>query len=264
MIITVQSEADNGGSFNNKFEPRIDLVPASYEVALVRATVCYGWPNISAALGNNIFKYRPDNTSEWITVTIPDGTYTLTTLDAYMKAVFRANNHYDKGADTRDTAVSDDVYYISLSAVTEQGRVSLVVSNSYQINLAPAISMNVYSKFAGVLGFSATKLFNTDGSFVGDAVPNFNRGVVQVQIHCNLVNSSGSYTKGKSTDVIWTFMPNSPPYSLMTVVPQSLIYLPMIGTKIQQINIQITDQDGNVLPTGGEPTAVTLDLRVAR
>ena len=49
----------------------------------------------------------------------------------------------------------------------------------------------------------------------------------------------------------------------MNITPSQVIYLPMNGRNIDKINIQIRDQDGNLLTTGGEKTSITLNIRKA-
>jgi hypothetical protein len=62
-----------------------------------------------------------------------------------------------------------------------------------------------------------------------------------VLIHCSLVENS--YLNNVKSDVIYSFVPETPPCSLITINHNPPIYLPVREKKfIQTIKMQMTDQ----------------------
>ena len=134
-LLTFTSSKTNGGNFNTEITPPLRLKAGSeYEVALLAATICRGWPTIANELANNKIQYRLNGTDTWKTITFPDGNYTLDLLNMYLKATMKAAGHYNAGADTSPTATNDDIYYIVLGANIATGRVKITTANSYQPN----------------------------------------------------------------------------------------------------------------------------------
>jgi hypothetical protein len=68
------------------------------KIALKSITMYYSWFNISANYNNNKFAYTWfDNTGELnvtVTITIPDGNYSIETLNEYLQSQLIANGHY--------------------------------------------------------------------------------------------------------------------------------------------------------------------------
>jgi len=261
MLITCNSDKSNGGDFTQKMAKAMSLdKDFQNEIGLISAQVCYGWPNISEALKNNRIAYRISAVAAWNIITIPDGTYNIALLNLFLQGVMRTAGHYSSGPDTSEVATSDDLYYISIGANTATGRVKISISNNYQLNLAPTVSSVVYT-LNQLLGFSVG-LMSTNGDRFGDTVPDVNRGVNQVHIHCSL--ATGSVVDGKMSDIVYGFAVNAQPYGIMNITPTNTVYLPMSTSKISSISIQITDQDGNILTTGNERTTVLLNIQKAR
>lgn len=267
-LITLTSSKQNGGDFTTNLNPPIRLKKGSdknYEVALVSASICRGWPTISEELKNNKLQYRLSSTDTWKTITFPDGNYTLDLLNNYLKGVMKAVGHYNAGVDTTETATSDDIYYIVIGANSATGRVKITIGSTYEVNLNPTISTVNYYMGRDVLGFTSSVLAasGTSTEYVGANVPDFNRGVNQIQIRSDIVDPNGAYVNGSPGSVLYAFTPNSPPYGYMSVMPFQAIFLPLAAEYIGAINLRITDQDGNALNTGGERSTITIVLRAA-
>jgi len=261
MLISCNSEKSNGGDFTQTMSEPLKLSKdTGYEIGLISAQLCYGWPNISEALKNNRIAYRISAVAAWIPITIPDGTYTLGLLNSFLQDAMRAAGHYSAGPDTSEVATSDDMYYITLSANTATGRVKVSISNNYQLNLAPTVSTVTYT-LNKILGFEVG-LMTTNGDRFGDNVPDMNRGVNQVHIHCSV--AGGSYVDGQKTNILYGFGVNVPPYGIMNITPMRTVYLPLTTSTISSISFQITDQDGVALTTGNERTTMLLEILKAR
>ena len=64
-----------------------------------------------------------------------------------------------------------------------------------------------------------------------------------VLVHCNLVNNSYQQV----SRVLFTFVPNKQYGQLISISPNSLIFLKMMNTEFSEIEIWFTDQNNNSL-----------------
>ena len=64
-----------------------------------------------------------------------------------------------------------------------------------------------------------------------------------VLVHCNLVNNSYQ----QASRVLFTFVPNKQYGQLISISPNSLMFLKTMNTEFSEIEIWFTDQDNNFL-----------------
>ena len=64
-----------------------------------------------------------------------------------------------------------------------------------------------------------------------------------ILVHCNLVNNSYQ----QASRVLFTFVPNKPYGQLISISPNSLIFLKTMNTEFSEIEIWFTDQNNNSL-----------------
>ena len=64
-----------------------------------------------------------------------------------------------------------------------------------------------------------------------------------ILVHCNLVNNSYQ----QASRVLFTFVPNKQHGQLISISPNSLVFLNTMNTKFSEIEIWITDQNNNSL-----------------
>ena len=64
-----------------------------------------------------------------------------------------------------------------------------------------------------------------------------------VLVHCNLVNNSYQ----QASRVLYTFVPNKQYCQLISILPNSLIFLKTMNTEFSEIKIWFTDQNNNSL-----------------
>ena len=64
-----------------------------------------------------------------------------------------------------------------------------------------------------------------------------------VLVHCNLVNNSYQ----QASRVLFTFVPNKQYGQLISISPNSLMFLKTMNTEFSEIEIWFTDQDNNSL-----------------
>jgi hypothetical protein len=165
---TLTLNANNvvAGTGNSTFEYTFNNSPGFYsrEIALVYLSTFYSWQNITSVIGNNTFTYvYPSNPSNFTrSVTIPDGTFNISDLNAYLQYVMVANGDYLVDSD------GNNRYYLNFSLNAARYAVQL---DSYPVPSAlpagwtnpgtalpaadstPQVTISNY-KFATYLGFN--------------------------------------------------------------------------------------------------------------
>lgn len=95
-------------------------------------------------------------------------------------------------------------------------------------------------------------------SYVGRDVANIIK-VNTINITCNIIQ--GSYKDGRNEHIIHTFYPTVPPGFKIIEKPHNLTYLPLSVINISDIELNVTDQDGNLVDFRGEVISVRLHIR---
>ncbi len=96
--------------FNNKLVYRFpnSVTFKNQEIAFASATMYFSWENINISYQNNTFTYNWINgggVATTYTVTIPNGTWEISAINAYLQYVFIQNGHYLVNGS------GDNVYY---------------------------------------------------------------------------------------------------------------------------------------------------------
>ncbi len=96
--------------FNNKLVYRFpnSVTFKNQEIAFASATMYFSWENINISYQNNTFTYNwldALGVSTTYTVTIPNGTWEISAINAYLQYVFIQNGHYLVNGS------GDNVYY---------------------------------------------------------------------------------------------------------------------------------------------------------
>lgn len=248
MLLTLDSSSltnQSSQDFTVYFASPLNVRKGIHEIALVRANLWYSYYNISSAMGNNIIAYT-NNSSQTRTVTFPDGNYTLTAINTYLESVMLANGDY-----TLTSGIY--TYYISILPDYTTLKVQITLSNTYTIDLTR-------STFNTLLGWNQA-VYNFTGSQEGTSSANINNNINSLLIHCDIVGSS--YQNNILSDVLYTFVPNVPPGSNISVeASPALIYLPLrIPDLIQKIRMYLTDQQNNIINLNSQPVTYLLHLR---
>ncbi len=256
LLLSLASQNDNDGhDFTERYNPPIDVsdptlqAPSNWSVALMSATCWFSMNNVAAEFENNEFRYN--NGSTWKTITLPDGTYQLSQINSYVQAGMKANG--DSGTDSD----GNDVFYITLTGNTATLKVDITIANSYQLDLSGNY------KIRDLLGYDS-QVLDTNGTYSGEAEADMTRGLSAIQIHASIVGNTpygGSYANGTQSDILYTFPLFEQPGYQMNIEPNTLIYLPIGISKIQDLRIRWTDQNGVALNFDGQPTTVLLHLK---
>ena len=257
VLFTFTSDSNNGGKYTTKFVPRFTMKgrPDDFKMALVSSTICRAWPTIGAALRNNKVTYKTAVGQPDKVITINDGQYTYELLDSVIKKTMKANGDYGVSAEGDD-------YFVEIGANLATGRVVITVKNGYVFNIAPTISDITYD-LRPILGFTQTTFTQSginDSVNEGDKIPDFNGGITELQVRCDLVDSNNAFANGKSEPILYTFTPDKSPHAYMIKEPSQRLWLGVNTNVIDSVTIWLTDQDGNSLTTGGEKTTVTVEI----
>ena len=211
-------------------------------LACQKVNTWFSFYNVSAERGNNIFKYG--NGVGTTTFTIEDGNYTFADLILYIE-----NEILENG---------DDISNLVFSINTNTGKVELSLTANYSVDFTVA---NAPTR---IFGFDAD-VYSDDGylgttTFEGQNNADITDGVTCLVLHCNLVN--GSSTLGRDTsDVIAVFIPKGQPSSSIEYEPHNLTWQTITDNNFTNIELRLTDQNGNRVNLQGEELMAHLVIK---
>jgi len=228
-------------NFTTFFDPPLALYKKpghAWHVALHKLNCWYSFYNISAADYNN-HQIGVDFGGGMQYLTIPDGIYNIYQLsDAINSLILTAGG------------VAGNV---TLVPNFPRLRIILQISGGYEVDLDPN-NIPGGSTLYQLLGFSLAQVTggNITVSTEGANVADITNGIDNLYVNCSLVR--GSWFRSKSSRVLFSFIPDSPPGSSIQVIPQVPIYLPVEdGTDyIREINMKITDNEDRIVDFNGE------------
>lgn len=205
------------------FQPPLNL-EGRYECGLLYFSVFNTIPNINDT--NNIFSYGEVNDQ----IKIPRGSYDLHDICEYLK-------HNVKDCELKLES-------------------NINTSTCYLFCTKP-INFDVNNSVGNLLGFPGTKL--EANKWHASTNPMDILPVSLIRIECDLVH--GSYTNGKSSHIIYEFIPDVPPSFRFLEKPKNIIYYPITNSNISSFTIQVVDQLGDHIDFGGENIQACLHLR---
>jgi len=192
-------------------------IPEGAEIMLTSFQIPYNWYNITIRNKNNSFRiYWPTATSTYTayTVTLPDGFYTTTSLNAYIQQFCITNGLY-----LRDSG-GNNVYYVSVQYNTTyyaNQMLTYLVPTSLPLNFTqpsnfvgfPTVSRTPYieilsaNTFGTFLGFSAGNygINQTNNYSINSNITPVGSVVNSLVIRCSLVNNGIS----NNSDIIDSF-----------------------------------------------------------
>lgn len=212
-------------SLNNQY--RYDFINGSFEIPedseimITSLQIPYSWFNISTRYNNNSFRiYWPaGDTNVSYTVTLPDGFYTTTSLDAYIQQFC-----IEKGLYLIENSTQNYIYYVSVKynvtyyanqIILKTVPISLPAGFTAPANWAgypniaprtPSIQIlpdNEFYKFLGfkpgAYGVSSPTNYSKNSTFAP-----LGSNVNSLVIKCNLVNNNIS----SQTDIVDSFAIN--------------------------------------------------------
>jgi len=238
-LINISSDDRSNGATTDDFEVNFSpslKVPGNWEMALANLSMWYSWYNISADFNNQTFRYF--NSAVWKDIIITPGLYSIPDLNTFIQASMLANGD------------ATPTYHISLIPDFNTFKLKITVDSGFQVDLT-------VGKLYELLGFTPIIVSTTQE---GINNVNITNGIDKVHIHCDPV--IGSYSRGATSDVIFSFSADIAPSSLIQKSPVQLIYLPINRSGyFDRMRIRVTDQQDKRLNLNGETVTMTLVLR---
>lgn len=279
-IILNSTNIVNSG--NNKLVYRFQGGGVSFrnnDIALAQMSLYYSWYNINAsAYNNNTLAYQwVDGTTH--TITIPDGYYSVSSLNAYIESVMVNNTHY-----LIDIASGNFVYYMQLQsnetyyAIQFNAYVSplpatIGVTYNYPVGatwVLPAVGTTpqliIYpfsqSYFGQLIGYSAgsypaTFPYTTSYSTLSNIAPEL-QPVSAVVLTCSLITNPYA-TNSKS---IYSFgIPATQFGQQIIITPAEFTYNRITDGFYNEFFMEILDQDGNPINLKDPQMTILLTIR---
>lgn len=266
----------NKNNINNSFNSELRYEfnkPHTFQkgdtIALSHINLFYSWFNITSVYNNNKFQYVWwDNTgalTDIVDVVIPDGYYSVNTLNEYLQSQMVKNNHYlTNGSNniyfieflTNSTYYSTEIRLSSLKTTEEFGDDVVLPSNATWIlpseYQTPKINILSNNNFGKYLGFNTGSIFEdlsvqptsaSQFSFLNDFTPSIDPSSSYI-ITCNLVENNLSVPN----NVLTSFAtPNGVGIGDLISLNSDVIYSKIKEGTYREIIIKIYDQDFNLL-----------------
>jgi hypothetical protein len=225
----------------------------------------FSWFNITAAYNNNKFSYT------WIEgtvvqLTIPDGYYSVDTLNAYIQSEMYSRSHYlldstGKVVYLISIAENASLYAIQLylsrcPTATEVGNTSTSIYKGYKgpdgtVTIftgvgtrRPKITISSTNKFCDIIGFSPAT-YETNGSttnttsFTSNYTPQISP-VSSIVMTCSLCNQPMS----RPNNVLYSFGTTNVQFGYgINVAPSQLMFVPINAGNSNEFYVEFRDQD---------------------
>jgi hypothetical protein len=233
LLLDSSSLSSDPADFYVTYPDGIDLQNKKWELSLINCNVWYSWFNIASYYGNNTLGIFVSN--EWKWIHIEDGIYDIEQLNELIKQQL-----IDWNLDPELVALKPNYSTLKLIIKLQGVKVDLTKGSLHEL-----------------LGFDKKII---EQSEQGNRTLDITRGVDTILIHCHIIESS--YINGMSSDILYSFMPNSAPGSLIQISPNNPIYLPIQPLdKIAYIRMRLTDQRNRPVNLNGENIVYHLHLR---
>lgn len=267
----------NKNNINNNFNSELRYEfnkPHTFQkgdtIAVSHINLFYSWFNISQNYNNNKFQYVwwdiNGELTDIVDVVIPDGYYSVNTLNEYLQSQMVKNNHYlTNGSNniyfieflTNSTYYSIEIRLSSLKTTEEFGDTFDLPSGSswnlpseYQTPKVNILSNNNFNKY---LGFNSGSIYEdlsgtsptsyAQYSFLNNFSPTIDPSSSYI-ITCNLVENELS----NPNNVLTAFAtPNGVGIGDLISINSDVIYSKIKEGTYREIIIKIYDQDFNLL-----------------
>ena len=197
---------------------KLDLKNPNKNMALPSLSIYYTWKNVKSTYNDNKFKISAPTWND--TFDLPDGSYNIPAIQSYTEYIIK------KHETTAETAP------ILIYTNKISNRIVFKIKTGYKLELLSKETMKL-------LGSTKDTI---DADKNSENVPRL-ENVKVVLVHCNLVNNSYQ----QASRVLFTFVPNKQYGQLISISPNSLIFLKTMNTEFSEIEMWFTDQNNNSL-----------------
>ena len=197
---------------------KLDLKNPNKNMALGSLSIYYTWKNVKSTYNNNKFRISAPAWNE--TFDLPDGLYNIPKIQDYIEYIIKKHETIGENAPI--------LIYVN----TINNRIVFKIKTGYNLELLSKETMKLLRSTKDVI----------DSDKNSENVPRL-ENVEVVLVHCNLV--SNSYQQ--HSRVLFTFVPNKQYGQLISISPNSLIFLKAMNTEFSEIEIWFTDQNNNAL-----------------
>ena len=187
-------------------------------MALASLSIYCTWKNVKSTYNNNKFKISAP--TENGTFDLFDGSYNIPAIQNYIEYI---NKKHETIPNTEP---------ILIYANKIRNRIVCKIKTGYKLELLSIETMKL-------LGSTRDTI---DADKNSENVPRL-ENVEVVLVHCNLVNNSYQ----QASRVLFTFVPKKQYVDLISISPNSLIFLKTMNTEFSEIEIWFTDQNNNSL-----------------
>jgi len=183
--------SDRSTHIKTRFNPLIQLDKTKkYEMALVNLETYYSFPNIAHSSNNN-FTYSPDNGQSWHTILIPEGSYEIRDINAYVQRNMKIKNHYDfDNGESYITITANNNTLKSILDIKHDYKVDFITPNSIRsvLGFDRRVYSEGYNESENIVNILSVSSLNVTSDIIGSSFTNgvakiicirFSRGWVQ-------------------------------------------------------------------------------------
>lgn len=202
-------------------------IPKECYCALIKLNTYYTWSIVNELNNNNKFQIVRTAPAKTVNATLPDGIYSLTTLNDFLYALF-----------VQEFGFTGDSFLMPISLGANQATSRFVIKvndPNYRIELSPNGSM-----FYFLLGWDKNSTLVTQTTTAAN-VGNINFNIDNYLLHCDLVTSS-VINNDITSSVIYSFVPSVEIGEAIIEQPIVQIHLPMSTQDvIKSVHLYLTD-----------------------
>lgn len=235
--------SDLGHSFDIFLNPSLDI-PHRYQpyLRLLKANIWWTIPNINQTLyNNNRIVFSNDGVNNLI-LNLETGLYDVAALQTAISD-FMANNGFDRNV-------------ILVNGIEATGKIGLTINNN---TLRVIWNLSTIATFLGWTQASPNSGPGIAGfTYISPDVADFN-SLESILVHCSICSGGYSASRGNS-DVIGVVTPNVKAGNLIIYEPINPYKVKLNSRHISSITFFLTDQNNNVIDTGGEYFSLNLEI----
>lgn len=232
-----------GHSFDFNLNPSLDI-PQKYRpyLRLLKANIWWTIPNINQSLyNNNRIVFSNDGVTN-LTLDLENGLYDITALQNAISD-FLGNNGFDRDS-------------VLINGIEATGKIGITINS---ITLRIRWNLSTIASFLGWTQASPNSGPGISGfTYISPDVADFN-SLESILVHCSICSGGYTSTRGNS-DIIAVITPDTRAGSLIKYEPFNTFQVKINSRHISSITFYLTDQNNNIIDTGGEYWSLLLEI----